>query len=77
MKFKQILMRMGRMSEPAWYIFKNCMLLSLTLLSCGLLLTLGAHEQIRTAEAIFETVEAVLLIGILFSVIVEDQQSKR
>ncbi len=77
MKLKQVLDRMGRMSEPAWYIFKNSMLLSLTLLACGLLLTLGAHQQLRTAEAIYETVEAVLLIGILFSVIVEDQQSKR
>lgn len=77
MKIKQILWRMGRMSEPAWYIFKNSILLSLTLLCCGLLLTLGGHEQLRTAEAIYETVESVLLIGILFSVIVEDQQSRR
>ncbi len=77
MKLKQILGRMGRMSEAAWYIFKCSMLLSLTLLSCGLLLTLGAHEQHRIAEAIYEIVEAVLLIGILFSVIAEDQQSRR
>lgn len=77
MILKPILARMARMCEPAWYIFKNSVLLSLTLLSCGLLLTLGGHEQFRTAEAIYETVEAVLLIGILFSAIIEDQQSKR
>lgn len=77
MKLKKIFARMGSMSEPAWYIFKSSMLLSLTLLVCGLLLTLGTHEHLRTAEAIYETVEAVLLIGTLFSVIVEDQQSRR
>ena len=77
MKLKPILARMARMSEPAWYIFRSSMLLSLTLLCCGLLLTFGGYEQHRIAEAIYETVEAVLLIGILFSVIVEDQQSSR
>ncbi len=77
MKLKPILARMARMCAPAWYIFRSSMLLSLTLLSCGLLLTLGGHEQLRTAEAIYETVEAVLLIGILFSAIAEDQQSRR
>ena len=77
MKLKKIFARMGSMSEPAWYIFKSSLLLSLTLLGCGLLLTLGTHEHLRTAVAIYETVEAVLLIGTLFSVIVEDQQSRR
>lgn len=77
MKLRQILNRMSCMCKPAWYIFKGSLLLSLTLLVSALLLTLGSYQQIRTAEAIYETVEAVLLIGILFSVVVEDQQSRR
>ena len=74
---KRILLRMAKMCEPSWYIFHRSMQLSLTLLACGLLLTLGGHEQLKTAGAIYETVEAVLLIGILGSVIVEDQQARR
>ncbi len=74
---KKILFRMAKMCEPSWYIFRRSMELSIVLLSCGLLLTLGGHEQLKTAGAIYETVEAVLLIGILGSVIVEDQQSRR
>ena len=77
MKIRQILNRMARMCEPAWYICKGSFLLSAALLSCALLLTLGSYRQIRTAEAIYEIVEAVLLIGILASVVVEDQQSRR
>lgn len=77
MKIRQIIHRMACMCEPAWYIFKGCFLLSAVLLALALLLTLGSYQQIRTAEAIYETVEAVLLIGILSSVLVEDQQSRR
>ncbi len=77
MKIVQIIRRMSRMCRPAWYIFKGSFLLSLALLSLALLLTLGSYQQVRTAEAIYETVEAVLLIGILFSALVEDQQSRR
>ncbi len=77
LKLKNIFQRMGRMSEPAWYIFRGSVLLSLTLLACGLLLTLGSYAQHKTAEAIYETVQAVLLIGILGSVLIEDQQSRR
>ena len=76
MLFKKIFGRMGRMSDAAWYIFRRSAELCLVLLSCGLLLTIGAHEQVKTAEAIYETVEAVWLIGILGSVLVEDQQSR-
>ena len=77
MKLKQVLLRMGRMSRPAWYIFQCSTRLSLALLSIGLLLTLGTPQQVHLANAIYETVEAVLLIGILSSVIVEDQNGKR
>ena len=77
MTLKRILNRMGRMSDAAWYIFRHSAELCLTLLACGLLLTLGEHEQLRTASAVFDTVEAVWLIGVLASAIAEDQQSRR
>ena len=77
MKLRQILQRMGRMSRPAWYIFFVSTRLSLALLCLGLLLTLGSPAQQRLAEAIYETVESVLLIGILSSAIAEDQNVRR
>ena len=77
MIIRRIFQRMARMCRPAWYIFKGSLLLSLSLLALALLLTLGSHEQLQTAGAIYETVEAILLIGILASVLVEAQQSRR
>ena len=77
MRLRQIIRRMACMCEPAWYIFKGSFLFSAALLALALLLTLGSFQQVRTAEAIYETVEAVLLIGILSSALIEDQQSRR
>lgn len=77
MKIRQILQRMGRMCEPAWYIFRASSFLCLALLVGALLLALGDRTQQQTAWAMFETVEAVLLIGLLGSVLIEDQQSRR
>ncbi len=76
MTIKRILTRMGRMSDAAWYIFRHSAELCLTLLACGLMLTLGEHEQLRTAGAVFDTVEVIWLIAVLGSAIVEDQQSR-
>jgi hypothetical protein len=83
MKIKQIVFRMSRMCAPAWYIFRRCLQLAAFLLACALLLTIGADGGIdgvkmaKTASALNETAEAVLLLGALLPVIVEDQQSKR
>ena len=76
MTIKRILTRMGSMSGAAWYIFRHSAELCLTLLACGLLLTLGEHEQLRIAGAVFDTVEVIWLIAVLGSAIVEDQQSR-
>lgn len=83
MKFRKILGRMSAMCEPAWYIFKRSMQLALVLLVCGLLLTVGepgaagSYAQLRTSEAIYEVTEAVLLLGALLPVLVEDRQHRR
>ncbi|MBR5343229.1 MAG: hypothetical protein IK149_04975 [Oscillospiraceae bacterium] len=80
---RKALKRMGRMCGPARYIFERCMQLALTLLACALLLTTADPDDAaytkdrRTANAMFETAESVLLMGALLPVIVEDQQSRR
>ena len=80
---RKALKRMGRMCGPAWYIYERCMQLALTLITCALLLTTAdpADEAYtkdrRTANAMFETAESVLLMGALLPVIVEDQQLRR
>ena len=75
---KKIVSRMSRMCEPAWYIFRRSLQTAAFLLACGLLLTLGVErELIKTASALNESAEAVLLLGAIFPVIVEDQHSRR
>ena len=74
---KKAFSRMARMGDAAWYIFQRSTALCLVLLACGLLLTLGGREARQTANAIYETGQAVWLIGILGSALVEDQQSRR
>ena len=78
MKWKQAIARMAAMSERAWYIWEKSVQLALLLLCCGLLLTLTPDSSASgLAGACYETSEACFLIGILFSVILEDQQSRR
>ena len=74
---RKVLRRMGRMSDPAWYIFRLCTRLCLLLLICGLLTTLGGPARYPLAAAFYETSEAVLLIGVLAPVITEDRMGSR
>lgn len=74
---RKILRRMGRMSDPAWYIFRLSTRLCLLLLACGLLTTLGGHAQHQLAGAFYESAEAVLLIGVLASAAAEDRMGRR
>ena len=79
MKLRKIVRRMSRMCEPAWYVFRRCLQLAAFLLACGLLLTTGGqvHTLMKTASALNETAEAVLQIGAIFPVLLEDQHSRR
>lgn len=83
MKLIKVIRRMGRMCDPAWKVFERCAQLGLTLLACALLLTTadpasaGYVGALHTANAMFDTAEAVLLLAALLPVIVEDQQSRR
>ncbi|MCR5663973.1 MAG: hypothetical protein K6G17_03730 [Oscillospiraceae bacterium] len=82
MKLKAIIDRMCRMNETAWTLFKSSLQLSVALLFSGLLLTVGddgslaGHTLARTAMACYETPQSLLLIGLLLSVVAEDQQSR-
>ena len=83
MKFRKVFLRMCAMSAPAWLVFRSTMLLSILLLGMGILFIAaaragaGTYALRETARAIYETVEAILLIGILATAIVEDQSSRR
>lgn len=71
------------MCGSAWYIFSRSFALCLWFLVCALLLTLGlssgpdSYHLLKTARALNESAQAVLLIGILFSAIVEDYCIRR
>ncbi len=79
---RKILTRMLHMCPLAWYVSIRCLQLCCFLLLCaGLLLAawnghmLHHYDWYMTALALNETAQAVLLIGILFPVIIEDLQS--
>ena len=78
----KIIRRMLCMSNGAWYIFIRSIQLTAFVLFCAFMLLLGCegmlverHGQYMTAICLFETGQALLLIGALFSVLIEDAQS--
>ena len=82
MKLIPILRRMLSMSPAAWYIFIRSVQLTGFLLLCSFILLIGWNENMltgyaeyMTAMSLYETGQAVLLIGVLVSVIIEDIQS--
>ena len=82
MKLIPILRRMLSMSPAAWYIFIRSVQLTGFLLLCSFILLIGwtgnmltGYAEYMTAMSLYETGQAVLLIGVLVSVIIEDIQS--
>ena len=62
MKAKKTIRRMLAMSPDAWYIFS---------------MAEGGYRLYMTAMSLYETGQALLLIGAIFSVCIEDAQSGR
>ncbi len=82
MIFKKIVKRMLIMGADAWYIFIRSIQLTAFILLCAFVLLLECNGSIidrreiyMTAVALFENGAAILLVGALFSVLVEDAQS--
>lgn len=66
------------MCPDAWYIFIRSIQLTAFLLLSSFVLLLeceGRHELYMTAMSLYETGQALILIGSLFSVFIEDIQS--
>ena len=79
MKLNKIINRMLGMCPEAWYIFRRALQLTVFLLICAVFLLIqrqncikGGYELYVTANALNETAQALLLIGVLGSVIIED-----
>lgn len=79
MKLISILRRMLSMCPEAWYIFLRTIQLCVMLLFCAVIFLFewngSAFENFRmyqSAMAANETAQALLLIGVLFSVLIED-----
>ena len=84
MKIKKIIHRMLRMCPDAWYIFMLSVKLTAFILLCAFVLMLDSHGSIcenykvyMTAMSLYETGQALLLIGVLFSVFIEDVYTGR
>ena len=84
MKLRKTVRRMLGMCPDAWYIFISSVKLTAFLLLCAFSLLLvwngsmaNGYRQYMTAMSLYEIGQAVLLIGALFSALVEDAQEKR
>ena len=85
MKAKKTIRRMLAMCPDAWYIFITSVKLTAFVLLCAFVLLLGWNGRMEedgyrlymTAMSLYETGQALLLIGALFSVLIEDAQSGR
>ena len=79
---KKTIHRMLNMTPAAWYIFIRSIQLTAFVLFCAFVLLLGYEGKLlehydlyMTAIMLFETGQALILIGALFSVLIEDVQS--
>ena len=84
MKLRMTLRRMLRMCPEAWYIFIVSVKLTAFRLLCAFTLLLDwngsmqlGYRQYMTAMSLYEIGQALLLVGVLFSVLIEDAQAKR
>ena len=85
MKLRKTVRRMLAMCPDAWYIFICSIKLTAFVLLCAFVLLLGwggrmaegGYRLYMTAMSLYETGQALLLIGALFSVLIEDAHSSR
>ena len=84
MGFKKTVRRMLEMCPAAWYIFISSLKLTAFVLLGAFFLLLASggslaegYTQYMTAMSLYEIGEALLLIGVLFSVFIEDAYSSR
>ena len=84
MKLRKTVLRMLAMCPDAWYIFISSVKLTAFVLLCAFMLLLSwdgrmteGYTQYMTAMCLYETGQALLLIGAVFSVCIEDVQTSR
>jgi len=82
MKLIRVFDRMLKMCPEAWYIFLRSIQLCVFLLLCTFVLLLEwdgsmmeGYKLFMTASCLNETCQALLLIAVIGSVIIEDAQS--
>lgn len=81
---RKTVQRMLSMCPDAWYIFITSVKLTAYVLVCAFVLLLGwdgsmaeGYREYMTAMSLYEIGQALLLIGVLFSVCIEDVQISR
>ena len=84
MKLRKTVQRMLSMCPDAWYIFITSIKLTAFVLVCAFVLLLGwggsmaeGYREYMTAMSLYEIGQALLLIGVIFSVCIEDVQMSR
>lgn len=84
MKLRKTIRRMLAMCPDAWYIFISSVKLTAFVLLGAFMLLLSwdgsmseGYTQYMTAMSLYEIGQALLMIGVIFSVCIEDAQSSR
>lgn len=84
MKLKMTVRRMLEMCSGAWYIFISSVKLTAFVLICAFVLLLDwngsmldGYRQYMTAMSLYEIGQALLLIGAVLSVCIEDVYTRR
>ena len=84
MKLRKTVQRMLSMCPDAWYIFITSIKLTAFVLVCAFVLLIGwggsmaeGYREYMTAMSLYEIGQALLLIGVIFSVCIEDVQMSR
>ena len=84
MKIKAVIQRMLRMCPEAWYILIRTLQLCTVLLLCSFALLLEwdgsmteGYRLYKTALALNETSQALLLIAVILSVCIEDVSQRQ
>ena len=78
MKFKKLLRYVNSISKPAFILLKVSLIISILMMAAALVILLIAGDSytyLQLAKQLFSTPQSVLLIGGIFSAVIEDISS--
>lgn len=78
MKFKKLLQYVNSISKPAFILLKASLIISILMMAAALVILLvsgDSYTYLQFAKQLFSMPQSVLLIGGIFSAVIEDISS--